>query len=78
LSKIKLHLLAHAVDDIRRFGPLIRSSTEIHEAFNGVWRLCSVYSNHLAPSRDISRKFASMSRLKHLLSGGYWWDSHVK
>ncbi|KAJ7078983.1 hypothetical protein C8R43DRAFT_1092894 [Mycena crocata] len=75
LTKIKLHLLSHMVDDVHRFGPLIRSSTEIYRAFNGVFRLCSVYSNHLAPSRDISRKFALMSRIKHFLSGGYWWDS---
>ncbi|KAJ7760291.1 hypothetical protein DFH07DRAFT_867863 [Mycena maculata] len=78
LTKIKLHLLAHTRHDIRRFGPLIRSSTEIYEAFNGVFRLCSVYSNHLAPSRDIARKFASMARVKHMLSGGYWWDPHLK
>ncbi|KAJ6490861.1 hypothetical protein C8R45DRAFT_1096404 [Mycena sanguinolenta] len=78
LDKIKLHLLAHIPDDIRRFGPLIRSATEIYEAYNGVFRLCSVFSNRLAPSRDISRKFASMSRVKHSLSGGYWWDSSLK
>ncbi|KAJ7844232.1 hypothetical protein B0H14DRAFT_2310405, partial [Mycena olivaceomarginata] len=28
LVKIKLHLLAHIPDDVRRFGPLIRSATE--------------------------------------------------
>ncbi|KAF7376758.1 hypothetical protein MSAN_00093100 [Mycena sanguinolenta] len=78
LTKIKLHLLAHTMEDVRRFGPLIRSSTEIYEAFNGVFRLCSVYSNHLAPSRDIARKFASMDRVKHILSGGYWADSQSK
>ncbi|KAF8168642.1 hypothetical protein K438DRAFT_1616019, partial [Mycena galopus ATCC 62051] len=75
LVKIKLHLLAHIPDDVRRFGPLIRSATEIYEAYNGVFRLCSLYSNRLAPSRDISRKFASMGRVKHFLSGGYWWDA---
>ncbi|KAJ7793439.1 hypothetical protein B0H14DRAFT_2533522 [Mycena olivaceomarginata] len=74
LVKIKLHLLAHIPDDIRRFGPAIRFATEIYEAYNGVFRLCSIYSNRLAPSRDISLKFASMSRVKHLLSGGYWTD----
>jgi hypothetical protein len=78
LTKIKLHLLAHTMDDIRRFGPLIRCSAGIYGAFGGVFRLCSVYSNHLAPSRDISRKFASMARVKHLLSGSYWGDSHSK
>ncbi|KAJ7867198.1 hypothetical protein B0H14DRAFT_3084134 [Mycena olivaceomarginata] len=72
LVKIKLHLLAHIPDDIRRFGPAIRFATEICEAYNGVFRLCSIYSNRLAPSRDISQKFASMSRVKHILSGGYW------
>ncbi|KAJ7790376.1 hypothetical protein B0H14DRAFT_3115559 [Mycena olivaceomarginata] len=74
LVKIKLHLLAHIPDDIRRFGPAIRFATEIYEAYHGVFRLCSIYSNRLAPSRDISLKFASMSRVKHLLSGGYWTD----
>ncbi|KAJ7732086.1 hypothetical protein B0H14DRAFT_2314270, partial [Mycena olivaceomarginata] len=78
LAKIKLHLLAHILDDVRRFGPLIRVATEIYEAYNGVFRLCSLYSNCLAPSRDISRKFASMSRVKHFLSGGYWWDAMSK
>ncbi|KAJ7333486.1 hypothetical protein DFH08DRAFT_925944 [Mycena albidolilacea] len=63
LVKIKLHLLAHIPDDIRRFGPAIRFATEIYEAFNGVFRLCSIYSNRLAPSRDISQKFASMDRV---------------
>ncbi|KAJ7358443.1 hypothetical protein DFH08DRAFT_932505 [Mycena albidolilacea] len=62
LVKIKLHLLAHIPDDIHQFGPAIRFATEIYEAFNGVFRLCSIYSNRLAPSRDISQKFASMDR----------------
>ncbi|KAJ7203369.1 hypothetical protein GGX14DRAFT_535928 [Mycena pura] len=75
LVKIKLHLLAHLPKDIRRFGPAIRSSTEVYEAFNGVFRLCSIFSNHRAPSRDIARKFAAMDRVKHLLSGGYWLDA---
>jgi len=70
--KMKLHLLAHLAQDIRRFGPAIRNSTEIFECFNGIFRLCSIYSNHQAPSRDIATKFASMDRLKHILAGGYW------
>lgn len=72
IIKVKLHLLTHLHQDIRRFGPAIRNSTEIFECFNGVFRLCSIYSNHQAPSRDIATKFASMDRLKHVLSGGYW------
>ncbi|KAJ7690611.1 hypothetical protein B0H14DRAFT_2420329 [Mycena olivaceomarginata] len=74
LVKLKLHLLVHIPDDVRRFGPLIRWATEIYESYNGVFRLCSIFSNRLAPSRDISTKFASMDRVKHFLSGGYWWD----
>jgi hypothetical protein len=78
LVKIKLHLLAHLPDDVRRFGPSIRFATEIYEAYNGVFRLCSIYSNRLAPSRDISLKFAAMDRVKHVLCGGYWKDHTSK
>ncbi|KAF7349524.1 hypothetical protein MSAN_01742800 [Mycena sanguinolenta] len=53
IIKIKLHLLTHIGVDIRRFGPAIHFSTEIFEAFNSVFRMCSVNSNHIAPSRDI-------------------------
>ncbi|KAK7437483.1 hypothetical protein VKT23_018555 [Stygiomarasmius scandens] len=70
--KIKLHLLSHLISDCRRYGPAIHNSTEIFECFNAVFRMCSILSNHQAPSRDIARKFASMDRLKHILSGGYW------
>ncbi|KAJ7302618.1 hypothetical protein DFH08DRAFT_641770, partial [Mycena albidolilacea] len=72
LLKIKIHLLTHIVEDVIRFGPAIRNSTEIFECFNAIFRLCSILSNHQAPSRDIARKFASMDRLKHILSGGFW------
>ncbi|KAJ7798009.1 hypothetical protein B0H14DRAFT_3546391 [Mycena olivaceomarginata] len=37
------------------------------------WRIYQM-TNRLAPSRDIAVKFASMDRVKHFLSGGYWWD----
>ncbi|KAJ7694479.1 hypothetical protein B0H14DRAFT_3100616 [Mycena olivaceomarginata] len=70
--KIKIHLLTHIVEDVIRFGPAIRNSTEIFECFNAIFRLCSILSNHQAPSRDIARKFASMDRLKHILCGGFW------
>ena len=72
IDKMKLQVLPNLVDDIRRFGPAIRYSTEIFECFNAIFRLCSVLSNHQAPSRNIADKFASMDRLKHMLSGGYW------
>jgi hypothetical protein len=69
---MKLQLLDDIVEDIRRHGPAIRFSTEIFECFNAIFRLCSVLSNHQAPSRDIARKFASMDCVKHILSGEYW------
>lgn len=72
ILKIKLHLLPHILKDIRRFGPAIRNSTEVFECFNAIFRLCSILSNHQAPSRDIATKFCAMDRLKHILSGGYW------
>ncbi|KAF7366089.1 hypothetical protein MVEN_00485200 [Mycena venus] len=72
LLKIKLHLLTHIVEDVVRFGPAIQNSTEIFECFNAIFCLCSILSNHQAPSRDIARKFAAMDRLKHILSGGFW------
>jgi hypothetical protein len=72
IDKMKLQVLPNLVDDIPRFGPAIRYSTEIFECFNAIFRLCSVLSNHQAPSRDIANKFALMDRLKHMLSGGYW------
>jgi len=74
IIKVKLHLLTHLGQDIRRFGPAIRSSTEVFECFNAIFRLCSIYSNHQAASRDIAYKFSSMDRLKHILSGGYWLE----
>ncbi|KAF7293432.1 FAD-binding-3 domain-containing protein [Mycena indigotica] len=74
LIKIKLHLLAHIPDDIRRFGPAIRFATEVFESCNAIFRACSVRSNRLSPSRDIAAKFASIERVRHILCGGYWLD----
>lgn len=70
--KYKLHRLAHIKEDIRRFGPAILFATEIFECWNAVFRLCSVLSNHQAPSRDIAETLADMERFKHQVSGGWW------
>ncbi|KAJ7614819.1 hypothetical protein FB45DRAFT_1108964 [Roridomyces roridus] len=72
LIKLKLHMLTHLPQDIRRRGPAVRFATEIFECFNAIFRLCSVLSNHQAPSRDIAIKLADLDSVKHILSGGYW------
>lgn len=72
LIKIKLHVLIHIIANIRRRGPAVRFSTEIFECFNAIFRMCSVLSNHQAPSRDIALKFSDLDRVKHILSGGFW------
>ncbi|KAF7361568.1 hypothetical protein MSAN_01190800 [Mycena sanguinolenta] len=75
ILKIKLHLLTHLPDDVRRFGPLIGVATEIFEAFNAVFRAASVLSNHRAPSRDIARQLASQEGARSLALGTLWFDA---
>lgn len=72
LYKMKLHRLAHLVEDIRRHGPSPLYATEIFECWNAIFRMCSVLSNHMAPSRDIALTLADMERFKHQISGGWW------
>ncbi|KAJ7773784.1 hypothetical protein B0H14DRAFT_2538938 [Mycena olivaceomarginata] len=72
ITKIKYHLLVHADADVVRFGPLIGLATEGFESYNGVFRFCSILSNHLAPSRDIAIQLADQEGLKHRLTGGFW------
>lgn len=75
LTKNKLHILTHLVNNIRRFGPAILYSTEIFECWNAIFRFCSILSNHQAPSRDIAVTLADMERFKHQVSGGWWRNS---
>ncbi|KAJ7483970.1 hypothetical protein B0H11DRAFT_2416152, partial [Mycena galericulata] len=72
MTKYKLHVLSHLPDDIRRFGPAVLFSTEVFECWNAIFRLCSILSNHQAPSHDISATLADMERFKHQVSGGWW------
>ncbi|KAJ6563459.1 hypothetical protein B0H10DRAFT_1828068, partial [Mycena sp. CBHHK59/15] len=72
MTKIKYHLLTHLDFDAIQLGPLIAMATEIFESFNAVFRYCSIYSNHLAPSRDIANQFGQQETVKHQLTGGRW------
>lgn len=40
--------------------------------------MCSVLSNHQAPSRDIALKMAELERFKQLVSGTYWISDTTK
>ena len=73
ITKVKWHkLLAHTVEQIRRFGPLSGVSSEIFESFHTITRNLSIHSNRQAPSRDIGRAFAVQEALRHVVRGGYW------
>ncbi|KAJ7191355.1 hypothetical protein GGX14DRAFT_407292 [Mycena pura] len=74
IAKIKAHLrvLTHAPSDVRMFGPLLGAITEAFESFNGVFRACSIFSNHRAPSRDIAIQLAAQEGIKHRVAGGAW------
>lgn len=79
--KLKLHILLHILEDVRTHGPGILNSTETFEAFNVVFRGSSIFSNHLAPSRDIANSSAVLESYKHVVSGGWWSSedgSHVR
>jgi hypothetical protein len=78
ITKLKLHVLTHLRDDVRRFGPPALYEVEVFEASNQVFRQCSVLSNHHAPSRDIATTMARMERFKHIISGGWWWNEATK
>ena len=78
ISKVKLHILGHLQADIRRFGPMVGSASEIFECFNAVFRTCSVLSNRQAPSRDIANQLGKQEGFKHQASGGWWKSDNGK
>ncbi|KAJ6625266.1 hypothetical protein B0H10DRAFT_2161888 [Mycena sp. CBHHK59/15] len=75
ISKPKFHFLLHLPFFIRHFGPAVLVSTKRYEAYNAVFRTCSIYCNRLTPSRDIAWSFAGIDRAKHIVTGGWWKDS---
>ena len=74
IVKQKLQILPHIVDDVERFGPPPRYSTETYESFNKYFRLSSIFSNHHSPSRDIAIKMANLDCVRHIVTGGFWQD----
>ncbi|KAF8840259.1 hypothetical protein BDN67DRAFT_880617, partial [Paxillus ammoniavirescens] len=78
IMKPKFHFLIHLPLYIRRFGPAIVFSTERYESFNSVFRLSCVHSNRQAPSRDSCKTFACQDIIKHIATGGYWFDKEIK
>ncbi|KAI5899310.1 uncharacterized protein SCHCODRAFT_02482378 [Schizophyllum commune H4-8] len=73
-NKPKFHLILHLPRHIRRFGPAILFATESFESYNAVIRLRSVHSNRHAPSHDIAMQFSHLHAVRHLLSGGIYFD----
>jgi hypothetical protein len=78
LTKAKFHILVHIIDNLWRFGPAPLYATERYEAFNSVLRTALVLSNRQAPSRDAASRFAGYDRVKHLLTGGKWYDEQSR
>ncbi|KAG1769945.1 hypothetical protein EV702DRAFT_928114, partial [Suillus placidus] len=77
ISKPKFHFLVHLPAYIQHFGPAIVFSTERYESFNHVFRLTCIYSNQRAPSRDTCTTFTRNNTVKHIATGGYWYDTNV-
>jgi hypothetical protein len=53
-------------------------STERYKSFNHVFHLSCIYSNCQVPSRDSCKTFSQQDIMKHITTGGYWYDPMVK
>ena len=78
IQKGKIHILTHAIEDIKAYGPLVGCATEIFECWNYIFRLCSILSNGLAASRDISLHLGATEGYKQRATGGFWEDDDTK
>ncbi|CAD6565495.1 MAG: hypothetical protein TREMPRED_001404 [Tremellales sp. Tagirdzhanova-0007] len=74
LVKVKLHCLTHLLEDVERFGPAIRKSTEVFEKYNSLFRHCVILSNRQADSRDAADRFVLMDVTANAASGGWFAD----
>lgn len=72
-NRAKYHIIVHLPETLILFGPGALSATEGFESYNSIIRSQSVHSNRQAPSRDIALGFAQAYRVRHLMSGGYFW-----
>ncbi|KAA1090856.1 hypothetical protein PGT21_015761 [Puccinia graminis f. sp. tritici] len=74
VNKPKIHMLLHLMDSIIRFGPASLFATEKFEGYNSTLRNASVHSNRQSPGQDIAVTFANYLVLRHILSGGFFFD----
>ncbi|KAI6029918.1 hypothetical protein BKA83DRAFT_4030647, partial [Pisolithus microcarpus] len=78
ITKPKFHFLVHLPTYICHFGPAIIFSTERYELFNHVFRLTCIHSNRQGPSQDTCRTFAQFDIIKHITTGGYWYEKNLQ
>jgi hypothetical protein len=69
-SKFKIHLLAHVVSSITRFGIPKVYHEEPFESFNTPLRNGVIFGNHHANSRDVGYRMERQQYIRHLISGG--------
>jgi hypothetical protein len=74
VNKPKIHMLLHLMDSIIRFGPASLFATEKFEGYNSTLRNASVHSNRQSPGQDIAVTFANYLVLRHVVSGGFFFD----
>ncbi|KAI5995504.1 hypothetical protein EDD15DRAFT_2365685 [Pisolithus albus] len=78
ITKPKFHFLVHLPAYIRRFGPAIIFSTERYESFNHVFWLTCIHSSRQSPSQETCRMFARFDLIKHIVTGGYWYENNLE
>ncbi|KAG2752438.1 hypothetical protein P692DRAFT_201707523 [Suillus brevipes Sb2] len=70
----EIPLLVHLPAYIQCFGPAILFSTERYDSFNHVFWLACIHSNRQGSSQDTCKVFARQDIIKHIATGGYWFD----